>query len=550
MGWLDQTDWRKRSSGFGELRIEEALYPPWKMVQMELGGPDSGVVVDSNLWHWWHQLSNTSSGQPYLTILEVAEPRWLRYAAIDWDYTPVKLGSNTTHHAKVAGYALATTHALEYVVKKIGLTHAGWFACPIAKLTFDGELRLAFATSGRALPEDHCPPEMPPDGTCGEGALVYAVGRVVRQLIADDPDTIGGPLGSILRRCLSASPETRFPSLATLAVALRKAGAPKRVRDNLRAADTRGAMITHGLGLTNARSWKEAQLCFEIGARQWGDYAFRTLARQLDEYLERRESTLRNLKPLVLQESPLPTKPAGPPARVPTQQELVERALYARQFATALTHADAWLATYPDEPRAHHVRGKALLSLGRLVDARTAFDRACTLRPQMLEAMLLRGEVDRTIAKLRAVVGTANPMQLALPAHLGELRDGLISGRVADAIAMLQRADYAADAVAQLLLGELLSAELRHDEALAVYAKVGTHEAALGRARVLIALARPTEALDVLDALTVARPDLDEVLDVRARALIALERTAEAEAAHAAYMQAIARRSDRRVHSR
>ena len=31
------------------------------------------AFVDSNLWHWWHQLSSTTSRQPYLTILEVAE---------------------------------------------------------------------------------------------------------------------------------------------------------------------------------------------------------------------------------------------------------------------------------------------------------------------------------------------------------------------------------------------------------------------------------------------------------------------------------------------
>jgi len=85
-------------------------------------------------------------------------------------------------------------------------------------------------------------------------------------------------------------------------------------------------------------------------------------------------------------------EPAPP---VGTPHEQVEDLLHRRRYHDALDKVDSIVASAPDEPRAHHLRGKALLALGRLPDARAAFDRACTLQPKLLEAMLLRREVDR-----------------------------------------------------------------------------------------------------------------------------------------------------------
>jgi predicted Zn-dependent protease len=74
--------------------------------------------------------------------------------------------------------------------------------------------------------------------------------------------------------------------------------------------------------------------------------------------------------------------------------------------------------------------------------------------------------------------------------------------------------------------------------------------ARLGQARALLALDRAADALALLDPLIRERPELDDVLDLRARALSQLGRTDEAEAQRAEYMRAIVQRSERRVRSR
>ncbi len=518
--WLDRSDWRKRSAGFGSLRARAVASPElpihssrWEVVTFAFAGSDSGVVVADELWSRWRALPS------YPGMFRVVDAE-LQYAAIDWDATPLSIGANAALHARVAGYGLEISYALDHVAKLVGLENAGWFANPIAKLMLDGELKVAFVTTDRSN-----------SGACDERALVSAAGQAVLDLVVDKLDDLDDPLGTVLRGCVSS----QFETLEKLRVALRKAGAPKRLRPSLRASDERWAIIHHALGLVQAGLSEDATRVLTLANRRWRpDVDLEVLLADVRAQVVVEEIEVK---------APAPTPPVIPP----TKSELVERAFRARDYKSGLAHADAWLATEPEEPRAHHVRGKALLSLGRLVDARAAFDRACALRPQMLEAMLLRGEVDRTIAKLRGTVGTSLPMQMKLPEHLGELRDTLISGRTVDAIVMLQRAAYDSDEVAQLLLGELLSADQRYDEALAVYAKLSSPEAALGTARTYLALDRAADALIAVDA--AMRPGLDEALELRARVLLALNRVDEADAQHAAYMLAIERRSDRRVHS-
>jgi tetratricopeptide (TPR) repeat protein len=200
-----------------------------------------------------------------------------------------------------------------------------------------------------------------------------------------------------------------------------------------------------------------------------------------------------------------------------------------------LAHSEAM---DPEDGASHHLRGKALLGLGRIDEARAAFDRACTLKPQLLEAMLLRGACDRAMTTAREATGVAKP----ITDQLAELRDVLVDGRVVDAIQMLRRPAYDDDHTAQLLLAELLCSDDRHDDAFAIYDRLATPEAHLGRARALIALDRPAEALAALD-----HTALDEALDVRARALLALGRGDEAEALRDEYIRRIKQRSDRRL---
>jgi tetratricopeptide (TPR) repeat protein len=245
------------------------------------------------------------------------------------------------------------------------------------------------------------------------------------------------------------------------------------------------------------------------------------------------------LNPTRVQRMIEPTVPASRP------DQHVDELLRRRRYREGLEAADAWLASEPDEPRGHHLRGKALLALGRLPDARAAFDRACTLRPQLLEAMLLRREVDRVMSATQASAGIANPMSLSLPDHLSELRDVLISGRIVDAIQLLRRPTYDDDTVAQLLLAELLCTDDRHADALAIYDRIDTDDGRLGKARALLALGRAAEALEALAATTT-----DEAYEVRSRALAALGRTDEAEVQMSAYLRVIEHRSDRRIRSR
>jgi len=130
--------------------------------------------------------------------------------------------------------------------------------------------------------------------------------------------------------------------------------------------------------------------------------------------------------------------------------------------------------------------------------------------------MLLRREVDRVMAATRASAGIANPMTSALPDHLAELRDVLVSGRIVDAIQMLKRPTYDHDEVAQLLLADLLIRDARYDDSLTVLA--------------------PLTA--------------DESHELRAVALTALGRDEEAGVQMSTYLRRIEQRSDRRIGSR
>jgi tetratricopeptide (TPR) repeat protein len=116
--------------------------------------------------------------------------------------------------------------------------------------------------------------------------------------------------------------------------------------------------------------------------------------------------------------------------------------LLASKYDQALSLADAWVAALPEDAAAHYVRGRSLFSLGRFTEAREAFDHACSLKPEMLEAMLLRREADRAIRNLKSTVGTQPQLEVPLPEHLSNLRPLLASGRVADLIAALAEPQY------------------------------------------------------------------------------------------------------------
>jgi hypothetical protein len=144
-------------------------------------------------------------------------------------------------------------------------------------------------------------------------------------------------------------------------------------------------------------------------------------------------------------------------------------------------------------------------------------------------------------------------MTLDIPDHLAESRDLLVNGRSEDGIQMLMRAEFASDAVAQLLLGNLLAFDGRFDEALEIFdgaTRLGdaqTHAALLGKARTLLELNRSAESLAAFERVGAERPDLGEAVEGRARALQQLGRDAEAEDAFRQYISMTARGADLRV---
>lgn len=223
--------------------------------------------------------------------------------------------------------------------------------------------------------------------------------------------------------------------------------------------------------------------------------------------------------------------------------------LRRRQYPEALACIDAWAAIAPDEGARHYARGKALLGLSRLPEARAAFERATVLAPTMIEAMLLRREVDRHMAQQRATAGTQAQGSLALPAALAGFRDAMVSGHVVEAIALLRTERYAADAMAQIVLAQLLAYDGAHAEALAIFLRYLDGEqrrtALVGAAECCLALGQSEAALAAANRLD-PRKDI-VAIELRARAFAQLGRDAEAEAEVQRYVAA--NRGDLRVRS-
>jgi tetratricopeptide (TPR) repeat protein len=170
--------------------------------------------------------------------------------------------------------------------------------------------------------------------------------------------------------------------------------------------------------------------------------------------------------------------------------------------------------------------------------------------------MLLRRELDRSLKDVRAAAGTANASTIDLPEHLAELRNVLVNGRTDDAIEMLRRPEYDRDAVARLLLANLLSFEGLHSDAIHIYDQVlelgdeHRHAALIAKADALLASGRAEESLTLFERVRVERSDLSEAIDGRARALQRLGRIAEAEEALKQYVAIAGHRSELRVRSR
>jgi tetratricopeptide (TPR) repeat protein len=552
--WISRSAWHLRSAEFGPLVSDAGT------VGIELAG------VSDELWRQWVSLPR------YPTIMQALRPTRLRYAAIDWTTRPITLGDAPSYR-RIAARGIEIAQTFEWLLQNVSVDNAAWFANPIVMFDLEGELRLAFLTRGDAAP----PESLLNFPHCDERGFVYVVGKLMRRMVHGP---VGEPLSTIIDRS-TAEPGLRFATLDKLVEELRHLGASPRPRAHLRNPRRHWTHVERGLGLLAVGSNHAASVCFADAMKVARGFE---LAHELYTYalslpappvtaageIPHRDVVVVPAMAIVdvqiLRHAAPPELPNPRPRRVyaiangavtssaigvgmqpsAAEEAPLARLLRTHRYDEALAICDTAIGDEPDAAAHHHLRGKSLLGLGRLDDARAAFDRACTLEPKLLEAMLLRREVDRAILAARGAAGTAQPMRMALPPHLAELRDVLIAGRLVDAIQMLRRPEYDDDTVAQLLRAELLCSDGRAEEALEIYDRIAIPAARLGRVRALITLDRAAEALAEVEPLIGVD---DEALELRARALFALDRSEEAEAQLGEYLHVVAQRSERRVRS-
>jgi tetratricopeptide (TPR) repeat protein len=532
--------WAARSPEFGDLSAGfDGDGQP--IVRMQF---DSRPEEAAPLWQHW--IANVR----HRSVIPAIEPGLLRYTAFNWRHTIGGRFFGSSRH--IASLGLQVVSIYSHVIDAVGREDSRWFSNPLVKVDLEDDLRVAFLR----------PVER------NDRSLIVAVGLALDQLVSYTSSS--STLARIISSCLYGDRTDSFLSLGAIERALLRAADGHRWRTHASSAAWRA--IEQGIGFRSLRDRMGALQCLQRAVA----ISPSPIATELRDIIatEPDDVVLDEIPPWPLSNHCAPVIPEDPKLEMPVPRvfenayqaqqptkvrsapivalapsasvdEDVERLLRKRAYRLALERIELWLVTAPDEPRAHHMRGKALLALGRLPDARAAFDRACTLRPQMLEAMLLRREVDRVMAATQASAGTANPMALSLPDHLADLRDVLVSGRIVDAIQLLRRPAYDDDTVAQLLLAELLCTDDRHDDAVAIYDRIDSEEARLGKARALLVLARPADALTALSTCAA-----DDAYELRSRALTALGRDDEAGVQMSTYLRLIEQRSDRRIGSR
>ncbi len=202
---------------------------------------------------------------------------------------------------------------------------------------------------------------------------------------------------------------------------------------------------------------------------------------------------------------------------------LAKALLAGGRHAEALAETDLLVARSATDATYHYLRGKALFALARLHEARDAFDLACSLPPVLIEAMLLRREVDRCLVVGQRAVGSQGPIAFDIPASVAELRDVLIGGRTSDAIAALSKPHLADDPDAQLVLARMLAFDRQIERAAETYDRVAAmpephrHRALVGKATLLLDRDDLESALVGFELVCAERPSDPDAAEGRAR---------------------------------
>ncbi len=548
----------------------------------------------------------------------------LRCPALDWSFAPV----DGTNHGPLAAWGAQIARAFEHVVAEVPASQRGRFARPSVHVDMGGHARLAFLPCTPSAGAEAWPPELAATWPqADERALVYLVGIAIAGLAEDITRYAETPLGPIVARCGATDPRVRPASLAALhaelaAVArgadgtrrgvaldgwnLVEAGLgwlaiaqPGRALLAFEAALERGTQLMLAVsgravargqlgfttdtwtprgsyvrprGVAAARPmWRSAQRRAKLAVERIETVvpfaaiadaaaqreAARAFADALALYARAMAGPARDTaiarcyqhlgEPRWAADFASRALAAGATEREPRALRLRAR-LRLKDPAAALEDADRLLAADETDGVANYLRGRCYLALGRNGEARDAFDRACQLSPRLLEAMFLRRTTVRAAFDTRAQVGTPRPPELAIPAHLGAVRAALATGDVELAIVRLDGEANRSDPDAQRVLGNLLLYARRPADALAAFGRAGGDEAArAGAARALLALERPAEALAIFDALLAAGAETLDLAEGRAAALAQLGHATDATRSAEDAIRAEAARAERRV---
>ena len=550
---LPLADWSLSKPPFGELRVCEGI-GAFPVMSFELAGLTRAATDHAAaLCAAWMDLPTHPN---ILEAIEVDESRvWLRYAAIHWRRVPPVLDAADVLTSRIAAsIGLQLCDVYRSLSKYLRPRELALFARPRVVVDLDGRPRVAF---------------WPPETLSAERNLVELVGALLAMLVRVSDSARASRIATILDRSDSKAKD-HIASLDELATAFEAAGASElAIRRGERLEGWR--LVEEGIGWLEVGRPDDALEQLTQAA---------PLVRGATIHLEavvraRREgATVRSTEPLLPRRQWSDAKPEGlelersgsfasalrlyrtvdaaptdvvevecatarchlrldqadvaievcmrvlsrDAAHVGAHAMLTAAHLLVKRHAEAVGVADRWVALAPDDAAAHYARGRALFAVRRLREARASFERALVLRPQMIEAMLLRREVDRAAGAVRDAVGVEAPVELAIPEQLAAIRDALVVGDLDAVVETLARPEHSRDVLAQLI-----------------------------RARCLLQLVRIDDALTVVDAVLAVDPDHLDAIELRAQVFVHLGRTEDADAEYRRFIARAEAASDPRV---